>query len=256
MFKIVSWNVNSLKVRLPQVLAWLDCHQPDVLALQETKLTDANFPVEAITATGYQVIYSGQKTYNGVAILAKTAITDPLTDLPGFSDPQRRILMATVGDLRIVNLYVPNGSEVSSDKYQYKLAWLEAMTGFLAEEIKRYPRLVVLGDFNIAPADLDVHDPKVWQDCVLVSAPERNAFQNLLSLGLVDSFRQLYPQEAAYSWWDYRAAAFRRNMGLRIDHVLLSAGLIPQLNEAGIDKEARKAEQPSDHAPVWVGLSD
>lgn len=256
MFKIASWNVNSLKVRLEHVLDWLEQTGMDVLAIQETKTQDENFPVERFKERGYELVYSGQKTYNGVAVVAKSPITEVVTDIPGLDDPQRRILAVTIEGIRIINLYVPNGSEVGSDKYQYKLSWLEKIREYIAEQLKIYPRLLVLGDFNIAPEDIDVHDPDAWEGKVLVSAPEREALQAIMNLGLKDSFRALSPEEQCFSWWDYRAAGFRRNLGLRIDHVLLSEPLMQECKQAVIDVEPRRWERPSDHAPVWVGLGD
>ncbi len=254
MFKLASWNVNSLKVRLDQVLQWLDSSQVDVLAMQETKLTDENFPSSVFTDLGYQVVYSGQKTYNGVAVVSKHPMMDVLTDIPGLDDPQRRILGVTINGLRLINLYVPNGSEPSSDKYQYKLDWLQKVTQFLQQQLSQFSKVAVVGDFNIAPEDRDVHDPKEWEGCVLVSPAERNAFASILQLGLHDSFRNFEQEPKSYSWWDYREAAFRRNRGLRIDHVLLSQELNQLCKQSVIDKEPRKTERPSDHAPVWVEL--
>lgn len=253
--KIASWNVNSLGVRLPHVEQWCREVQPDVLALQETKLEDGRFPVAAIEALGYRCVFSGQKTYNGVALLARETPRDVLTDIPGLDDAQRRILAATVGDLRVVNLYVVNGQAVGSDKFAYKLDWLEKVTAFLAEELKRHPRMVVLGDFNIAPDDRDVHDPEAWREQVLCSTPEREALKRLLALGLVDSFRQFVDEAGHYSWWDYRQGAFRRNMGLRIDLILASEALRPRLKAATIDRTPRTWERPSDHAPALLELA-
>lgn len=250
--KLVTWNVNSLKVRLPHVLDWLAEHQPDVLCLQETKQEDVNFPAAELAAAGYQTVFSGQKTYNGVAILSKTPATNVVTAIPGYLDPQKRVLAATIGGVRIVNLYIPNGQSVDSDKYQYKLSWLEALTDWLKEELAQHPRLAMLGDFNIAPEEADVYDPKVWEGQVLFSPPEREAFQRWISLGLVDSFRLFEQAEKSYSWWDYRMNAFRRNMGCRIDHILLSPALAETCTSCMIDKVARKAERPSDHAPVMA----
>ena len=250
--KLVTWNVNSLKVRLPHVLDWLAEHQPDVLCLQETKQEDVNFPAAELAAAGYQTVFSGQKTYNGVAILSKTPATNVVTAIPSYLDPQKRVLAATIGGVRIVNLYIPNGQSVDSDKYQYKLSWLEALTDWLKEELAQHPRLAMLGDFNIAPEEADVYDPKVWEGQVLFSPPEREAFQRWISLGLVDSFRLFEQAEKSYSWWDYRMNAFRRNMGCRIDHILLSPALAETCTSCMIDKVARKAERPSDHAPVMV----
>lgn len=253
--KLASWNVNSLKIRHDQVLDWLATSQTDILALQETKTTDPLFPLASFTEKGYQVIYSGQSAYNGVAIISKYPINEVVTDIAGLVDPQRRILAATINDLRIINLYVPNGSTVDSEKYQYKCNWLVQVTSFIAEQLKLYPKLAVVGDFNIAPEDCDVHDPVLWQGSVLVSPKERQAFADILKLGLCDSYRQFPQAERTYSWWDYRMLAFRRNHGLRIDHILLSDALRALCQEAGIDKEPRKAERPSDHAPVWVNLA-
>jgi exodeoxyribonuclease-3 len=226
----------------------------DVLAMQETKLIDENFPITAFNETGYHVVFSGQKTYNGVAVISRYPISDVLTDIPDLDDPQRRILVVTVAGIRLINLYVPNGSELSSDKYQYKLDWLRKVISFIKQQMSIYPKLAVVGDFNIAPEDRDVHDPLEWQDSILVSPAEREAFTQLLQLGLYDSFRNFVQEERSYSWWDYRAAAFRRNRGLRIDHVLLSKELNALCLKSAIDKEPRKAERPSDHAPVWVEL--
>lgn len=248
--KIATWNVNSLNVRLPQVLDWLRDQQPDILALQETKLTDPDFPTLDIAEAGYRAVFAGQKTYNGVAILTRLPAGEIVTDLPGLNDPQRRVLGATVGDARVLNLYVPNGQAVGSDKYAYKLTWLDHLTAWLQTELAKYPQLVVLGDFNIAPDDRDVHDPAAWTGQVLCSEPERAAFRRLLDLGLQDTFR-LFPQEdQTFSWWDYRAAAFRRNLGLRIDHILASPALAAACTACRVDKTPRGWERPSDHAPV------
>jgi len=248
--KIATWNVNSLKVRLPHVLDWLATAQPDVLCLQETKTTDENFPVEAIKDAGYHSVYSGQKTYNGVAILSKTPAEDILTDIPGLDDPQRRILGATIGNVRVLNLYVVNGQEVGSVKYDYKLLWLEKVAAHVREQLGRHPHFVTLGDFNIAPEDRDVHDPEAWHERILCSTPEREALKKLLELGLTDTFRLFEQEAASFSWWDYRAAAFRRNMGLRIDLILASKPLADNCTACSIDKEPRRLERPSDHAPV------
>jgi exodeoxyribonuclease-3 len=248
--KIATWNVNSLNVRLPQVLDWLRDQQPDILALQETKLTDLDFPTLDIAEAGYRAVFAGQKTYNGVAILSRLPAGEIVTDLPGLDDPQRRVLGATVGNTRVLNLYVPNGQAVGSDKYAYKLTWLDHLTVWLQTELAKYPQLVVLGDFNIAPDDRDVHDPAAWTGQVLCSKPERAAFRCLLDLGLQDTFR-LFPQEdQTFSWWDYRSAAFRRNLGLRIDHILASPALAATCAACRVDKTPRGRERPSDHAPV------
>jgi len=253
--KLATWNVNSLKVRLPQVLDWLAQHQPDALCLQETKLEDANFPAAAINEAGYQVLFSGQKTYNGVAILSRNPASEAVTAIPAFEDHQKRVLAATLNDVRVICLYVPNGQSVESDKYQYKLQWLAAVTAWLKDELHRFPRLAVLGDFNIAPEARDVHDPKAWEGHVLFSAPERGAFKALLDPGLKDSFRLFDQPEKSFTWWDYRMNAFRRKMGLRIDHILLSAELAKCCAACTVDVEPRKAERPSDHAPVIATLT-
>jgi exodeoxyribonuclease III len=248
--RTVTWNINSLNIRLPHVLDYLSGIRPDVLALQETKLPDERFPREAIEAAGYRVVYSGQKTYNGVAVISRTEATEPVTDLPDLDDHQRRLLAVTVDGVRIVNVYVPNGQEVGSDKYAYKLRWLQALGAWLRDEMARYPQLVLLGDFNIAPTDLDVHDPKRWREKIMCSSEERAHFGQLLSLGLTDAVRELHPNEPMHSWWDYRLSAFERGWGLRIDHILLSPGLAA--NAAGVDTALRAGERPSDHAPVWA----
>jgi exodeoxyribonuclease-3 len=248
--KIATWNVNSLRVRLPHVLGWLAQEQPDLLAVQETKTVDADFPLAALEEAGYHAVFSGQKTYNGVALVSKGAVKQVVTDPPLLEDPQRRIMAATFQDVRVINLYIPNGSEVDSDKYAYKLDWLTKIRAFIADELTRHPRLAVLGDFNIAPEDRDVYDAELWRGKILCSAPEREAFQGLLGLGLSDAFRLFEQEQASFSWWDYRAAGFRRNLGLRIDHILVSAALRDECRSCRIDKQPRKLERPSDHAPV------
>lgn len=248
--KIATWNVNSLRVRLPQVLDWLTQHQPDVLCLQETKLVDADFPESELRDCGYAAVYSGQKTYNGVAIISKSAAVDVVADLPGSGDPQRRFLAADVGAVRVVNVYIPNGQEVDSDKYRYKLSWLQDLQRLIQSELSRHRHLVLLGDFNIAPEEIDVHDPDLWRGKVLFSEPERAAFDELVAAGLKDCFRKFEQEPNAFSWWDYRAVAFRRNRGLRIDHILSSAPLYDACRSCSVDKEPRKLERPSDHAPV------
>ncbi len=250
MLKIASWNVNSLNVRLPHVLAWCGVASPDILALQETKLTNDRFPVDELLEAGYQSVFSGQKTYNGVAILSREPATDIVTDINGLDDPQRRILGASIGDVRIINLYVVNGSEVGSEKYAYKLHWLEQVIRWISIEMQNHEKVVVLGDFNIAPEDRDVHDPDSWRDKILCSEPERDALQRIMDLGLSDTFRQFEQEEKIWSWWDYRQAAFRRNMGLRIDLVLASHALAEVCSAAYVDKEPRRQDRPSDHAPA------
>ena len=252
--KLATWNVNSLKVRLPQLLAWLARREPDVVCLQETKLEDHNFPVAEIEAAGYRPLYCGQKTYNGVAILSRTDAIEAVHCIPRFEDVQKRVLAATIDGVRVVCVYCPNGESVDSPKYQYKLAWYAALRDWLAEEVQRHPRLAVLGDFNIAPADRDVHDPRLWEGKVLFSEPERAALEALLKVGLKDSFRLFEQPERSYSWWDYRMNAFKRNIGLRIDHILLSAPLAVQAKASFIDREVRAQERPSDHAPVVTEL--
>lgn len=248
--KLATWNVNSLKVRLPHVLNWLEANPVDVLCLQETKLQDEDFPVAELKAAGYHSVYCGQKTYNGVAILSREPAGDVQYGIPSHDDEQKRMIAANIGDTRIVCVYVPNGQAVDSDKYYYKLAWLDALRSWLKEELSQYPRLAVLGDYNIAPEDRDVHDPVLWQGNVLVSEAERIHFQNLIKLGLHDSFRLFEQPEKSYTWWDYRMMAFRRNHGLRIDHILVSEALSAECKSCVIDKSPRKLERPSDHAPV------
>jgi exodeoxyribonuclease-3 len=253
-FSIATWNVNSLRVRLPHVLQWLDQTRPDVLTLQETKLPDADFPYDALRESGYSAIISGQKTYNGVAILSKLPINnhDIITDLPHLTepDPQRRLLAATINDIRIINLYIPNGQSVGSDKYLYKLNWLTHLDLFLIDQLKMYPNIVILGDFNIAPEAIDVHDPKQWEGSVLVSEKEREAFRNIINIGFKDCFRLHTVDGKHYTWWDYRLNAFKRKMGLRIDHILASNALSATCTRCLIDANPRSLERPSDHAPV------
>ncbi|AKS41346.1 exodeoxyribonuclease III [Wenzhouxiangella marina] len=248
--KIASWNVNSLKVRLDQVVAWLEHQQPAVLGLQETKLVDEKFPAEAFNEVGYQVIFSGQPTYNGVALIARSELADPVMGIPGFEDDQKRVIAATVDGVRVINLYVVNGQEVGSEKFDYKLRWLDAVTAWVEDELSRHQRLVVMGDFNIAPDDRDVYDPEAWHEKILCSTPEREALGRMLDLGLHDSFRLFDQPEKTWSWWDYRAAMFRRGLGLRIDLVLCSEALKGRCSTSYIDKEPRRNERPSDHAPA------
>ncbi|MBN1378748.1 MAG: exodeoxyribonuclease III [Gammaproteobacteria bacterium] len=250
--KIASWNVNSLKVRLPQVLDWLKQSEPDVLAIQEIKLTDENFPVAEIKAAGYEVVYSGQKTYNGVAVLARQPLTDIVTDIPGLEDPQRRILAATIGPVRVLNLYVVNGQEVGSEKFAYKLRWLSKVKAYIQKQLSEHNYLVVLGDFNIAPEDRDVYDPELWREKILCSSQERGVLGEIMALGLKDTFRYFESGGEHYSWWDYRAAGFRRNLGLRIDLILANDALMRLAIAAGIDREPRGWERPSDHTPAWA----
>ncbi len=252
--KLAAWNVNSLNVRLAHLLDWIGREQPDVVCLQETKLVDQKFPIAPIQAAGWQSVYAGQSTYNGVAILSKSEASDISIGIPGFEDEQKRVLAATIDGVRIVCVYVPNGQSVDSEKYRYKLDWLRGLTAWLGEESKRHPDLAVLGDYNIAPEDRDVHDPAAWVGQVLCSEPEREAFRALQALGLKDSFRLFDQPDGSFSWWDYRMNAFKRRMGLRIDHILLTESLARRCKSARIDVEPRKLERPSDHAPVLVEI--
>jgi exodeoxyribonuclease-3 len=254
-FTLATWNVNSLRVRLPQLGDWLAANpQLDAIALQETKTPDDAFPRAELESLGWQVAHHGQKTYNGVAILARTPLADVVAGIPGFEDEQRRVLAATLGGVRVIDVYVPNGQAVGSDKYAYKLRWFAALADYVGAELARHPRLVVLGDFNVAPEDRDVHDPKAWEGQVHVSPPERAALQALVDAGLVDVFRRFEQPEKSFSWWDYRMMGFRRNAGLRIDLVLASAVLAEKCAACHIDKAPRRLERPSDHAPVVAGF--
>jgi exodeoxyribonuclease-3 len=252
--KLASWNVNSLNVRLPHLLDWLAAQTPDIVCLQEIKLTDDRFPQMEIEAAGYRCAWSGQKTYNGVAILSRTSLAEVTVGIPAFPDEQRRVIAATIEAVRVVCAYVPNGQAIDSEKYEYKLRWLEAFRLWLDEELRNHPRLAVLGDYNIAPADEDVHDPKTWEAQILCSPREREAFRKLLALGLKDSFRLFTQPERSFTWWDYRMNAFKRNLGLRIDHVLLSPELASLCRASTIDLVPRRLERPSDHAPVIAEL--
>ena len=253
--KIASWNVNSLNVRLPHVTEWLAAHEPHTLVLQEIKQTTEAFPEEAFTELGYHAVASGQKTYSGVAVISRSPIDEVETELPGFPDEQRRVLAASVDGVRVVDLYVPNGQSLESDKYQYKLNWLAALKDYLAAQLERYPNPVVLGDFNIAPEDRDVYDAQKWGEDVLCSPAERAALRSLLDLGLADTFREFEQAEKSFSWWDYRAAGFRRNAGLRIDLILASEAMRKACKASYIDREPRAWERPSDHAPVIAEFS-
>ncbi len=252
--KLATWNVNSLNVRLPQLLTWVGREQPDIVCLQETKTEDANFPTEELREAGYHALFAGQRAYNGVAVLARVPPGDMIVGIPGFADEQKRALAATVDGTRVICAYVPNGESVESDKYRYKLSWLAALHAWLGQELKAYPRLALLGDYNIAPEDRDVHDPRLWEGKVLFSKPERAAFRGLLGLGLRDSFRLFEQPELSFSWWDYRMNAFNRNRGLRIDHILLSEELAGRARASRIEKSLRGLERPSDHAPVVAEL--
>jgi exodeoxyribonuclease-3 len=249
-FSVASWNVNSLRVRLPHLSDWVSANPVDLVALQETKLPDPDFPQEAVEALGYQAAFHGQRTYNGVAMLAKDGLSDVACGIPGFEDEQKRVLAATCRGVRVIDVYVPNGQSVGSEKYDYKLRWLDALRGYLRSELKKHPQLLVLGDYNIAPEDRDVHDPKAWEGSVHVSQPERAALQGLLAEGFRDCFRLFEQPEKVYSWWDYRMMAFRRNAGLRIDLILASEKMAEKCVACHVDKAPRKLERPSDHAPV------
>ena len=253
--KLATWNVNSLKVRLPHLADWLAKTRPDTVCLQELKLEDAKFPRAELESCGYQSAFSGQKTYNGVAILSRAPAADFQVGIPNFADEQKRVIAATVEGVRAICVYCPNGQAVGAEKYDYKLRWFAALREYLAAEIQRHPRLAVAGDFNVAPEDRDVHDPKAWEGQVHVSEPERAAWRALLGLGLKDAFRLFEQPEKIYSWWDYRMVAFRRNAGLRIDQILVSAELAARCVACGVDKEPRKLERPSDHAPVVAEFS-
>jgi exodeoxyribonuclease-3 len=256
--KLATWNVNSLNVRLPRLLDWLAVAQPDVVCLQDTKLPDEKFPHRELSDAGYASRFAGQRTYNGVALLVRAganAEVDVVDALPGFADPQKRVIAGTIDGVRVVDFYVPNGQSIDSDKYRYKLEWCRAASAFLAAELARHPRLAVLGDFNIAPEDRDVHDPDLWRGQVLCSEPERNVFREWQGLGLKDSFRLFDQPPMTFSWWDYRQLAFPKNHGLRIDHILLSAPLAGACTSCRIDRNARKGEKPSDHAPVIAEIA-
>ncbi len=250
MFKIATWNVNSLRVRLPHVLQWLEQEKPDVFALQETKLRDENFPDEEFRDMGYQAIYSGQPTYNGVATITRFPAENTLIALPDFTDTQKRVIGAEIHGIYILNLYAPNGSSVGSEKYAYKLEWFSHLHGLVKQLLSNKEKILLLGDLNIAPEDRDVHDPDEWEGSVLVSPKERAEFQRLLDIGMKDAFRLFPQEEKSFSWWDYRAAAFRRNRGLRIDHILVNPEMAARCLSCRIDKAPRKLERPSDHAPV------
>ncbi len=252
--KLATWNVNSLGVRLPQVLDWLAAHQPDVLCLQETKLTDDKFPHTELSSAGYQVQWFGQKTYNGVALISRSAATEIVKNIPGLDDPQARVIAGTVEGVRVIGAYIPNGQDVESDKFIYKLRWLTALREWLATELAAHPKLVLMGDYNIAPEDRDVHDPVLWAGQVLCTPEERAHFKALIALGLSDAFRLFEQPPKSWSWWDYRNLAFRKNQGLRIDHILVSDSLRAKVTACVIDKPTRKNERPSDHAPVLVDL--
>ena len=255
--RIATWNVNSLKQRMPRLLPWLDEREPDVVCLQETKLEDAKFPRRELEDAGYASQASGQKTYNGVAILTRgeLVVTDVSTGIAGFDDEQKRVIAATVNGVRVICAYVPNGQSVDSDKYAYKLRWCEAAAGYLHGELARHRELAFCGDLNIAPEPRDVHDPALWEGQVLFSPREREAFARWIALGLKDSFRLFEQPPKTFSWWDYRMLGFPKNKGLRIDHILVTNDLVPRLTKVWVDRQERKGKQPSDHAPVFVELA-
>ena len=253
--KLATWNVNSLAVRLPQLLDWLAAQQPDVVVLQETKLTDDKFPQAAIEASGYRAQWFGQKTYNGVALLSKSDASDIVRNIPGYEDPLARVITGTVDDVRIIGAYFPNGQAPGTEKFEYKMQWLRALRNWLREELAAHPKLVLMGDFNIAPDDRDVYDPVAWAGQIHCTPEEREHFRQLVALGLVDAFRLYEQPPKSWTWWDYRNLAFRRNQGLRIDIALVSEALKPQVRECAIDKAPRKNERPSDHAPVVLTLA-
>jgi exodeoxyribonuclease-3 len=256
--KLATWNVNSLKIRLPHVLAWLNANRVDALCLQETKLTDDKFPVDAFAEAGFQVAFSGQKTYNGVAIISPHELKEIVRNMPDFEDPQQRVLTATIdagaGPTRVICAYFPNGQEVGGDKYRYKLDWCDAMIGHVQSELLNSQRLALLGDYNIAPEDRDVHDPAAWVGQVLVSDAERDRYKALLALGLKDAFRLFDQADKSFTWWDYRQLGFQKNRGLRIDHILLTPELAAACTSCVVDRAERKKPQPSDHAPVVASL--
>ena len=252
--KLATWNVNSLSVRLPQLLAWLAANPVDAIVLQETKLTDDKFPQAELAAAGYRASWFGQKTYNGVALLSRGDAADPVRNIPGFDDEQARVIAGTLNGLRVIGAYFPNGQAPDSDKFTYKMRWLDALRDWVANELAAHPQLVLMGDFNIAPEDRDVHDPVAWAGQIHCTPQEREQFRRLVALGLHDAFRLFEQPPKSWSWWDYRNLAFRRNQGLRIDHILVSEALKPRVSACTIDKLPRKNERPSDHAPVVVEL--
>ena len=252
--KLATWNVNSLAVRLPQLLDWLNQHQPDAICLQETKLTDDKFPSTELAAAGYRSEWFGQKTYNGVALLTRDAASEVVKNIPGFDDPQARVITGSVAGIRLIGAYIPNGQAPGTDKFDYKMRWLSALREWVAAELSRHPKLVLVGDYNIAPADRDVYDPVAWAGQILCTPEERAHFRGLIEIGLHDAFRLFDQPPKSWSWWDYRMLAFRKNQGLRIDHILVSEALKTRVTACTIDKLPRKNERPSDHAPVVVEL--
>ena len=252
--KIATWNVNSLNVRLPHVISWLTENQPDILCLQETKQVNEKFEHDAFSAIGYHSYHNGQKTYNGVAIISKKELNNINFNLPNFEDPQKRIISGILTNnnesVYIVSAYIPNGQAVDSDKFIYKMNWLNKFSEWVEKLTKKYDEIILTGDFNIAPEDNDCHDPDAWIGQNLVSPGEREAFKNILKIGFHDSYRKINPDLKEYSWWDYRMAGFRRNLGMRIDHILVTTKMVPNITHSYIDKKPRKLERPSDHTPV------
>ena len=248
--KLATWNVNSIRARLTHVLDWLVANGPDVLCLQETKCVDEAFPFEPFREAGYHVVHVGQRAYNGVAALTRAPPSDVVKAPPGLDGEQKRVLALSVDGVRVVNVYVPNGERVGSPKYEFKLAWLETLRAWLEREAAAHARVAVVGDFNVAPEERDVHDPRLWRNQVLFSEPERAALHRIMAAGFEDVFRRFEQPPASYSWWDYRQGAFRRNLGLRIDLILASAALAERCRACTIDKTPRGRERPSDHAPV------
>ena len=252
--KIASWNVNSIQTRVDQVIQWLKQNPMDVLGLQELKCQDEVFPIDPFINAGLEVVVSGQKAYNGVALISLKEAEDISLGIAGFADKQKRVIAATFNGIRVVNVYVPNGQAVGSEKFAYKLAWLKAFHHYIEQQLALYPKMVIMGDFNIAPDDRDVYDAEIWQNKILVSPQERQAFQRLLDLGFADSFRLFEQPEHTFSWWDYRMGSIKANRGLRIDHLLISESLKNDCSQSNIDITPRTWQQPSDHAPVWIEL--
>ncbi|OUU80364.1 MAG: exodeoxyribonuclease III [Gammaproteobacteria bacterium TMED78] len=250
--KFASWNVNSLRVRLDQVKEWVIKNKPDVLGLQETKMIDDNFPINEFLDIGYKSIFNGQPTYNGVALLSLKKPLNISKDIAGFEDPQKRFISASYGNIRVINLYIPNGQSIDSDKYTYKLQWLKELTKLIKKESNNHKYTLLIGDFNIAPENIDVHDFKIWDGLVTCSNLEREALKKILNLGFKDTYRNLNKNTQSFSWWDYRAGSFRKNNGLRIDLLLASEDLMKKCINSTIDMEPRKLERPSDHAPVYA----
>ncbi|MEP7071036.1 MAG: exodeoxyribonuclease III [Verrucomicrobiota bacterium] len=253
--KIASWNINSLRKREQRLLDWLERGQLDVVCLQETKCSDEQFPELALSAMGYRAVFHGQKSYNGVAILARADLEDPMISFgDGEDDLQARVIAATVGGVRVYSVYAPNGQAVGSPAFVYKLRWYERLRTCLARAQQQWPRVTACGDFNVAPEDRDTHDPALWRGAIMCSEEERAAFRAVQDLGFIDTLRMHHPEEGLFSWWDYRMLAFPKNRGLRIDQILASAPLADLCADAGIDREMRKGPEPSDHAPIWASF--